>query len=195
MKPSRIQILSMSPVSFVVVVLRKKGLGLLDLLRVLKGRFKQELLSRKVRECRNRGGAVQKEWWSLGVGLVSSWRDIHNNIFELFWRTKASTQVEDGNFRLSTRSLEPQPCYYHPIRNKSPRSPNFKLYLWTLLPQNQEFEVFVAWPCSKHFSTPNSQCFSSFGLTVHGACLGQQKEPLDDIEMRSVCVCMRRHNL
>jgi len=61
MKPSRIQILSMSPVSF-VVVLRKKGLGLLDLLRVLKGRFKQELLSRKVRECRNRGGAVQKEW-------------------------------------------------------------------------------------------------------------------------------------
>ena len=72
----------------------------------------------------NKGGAIQKEWWSLGVGMVSSWRDIHNNIFELFWRTKSSTQVEDGNFRLSTRSLEPQPSYHHPIRNKSPRSPN-----------------------------------------------------------------------
>ena len=32
--------------------------------------------------------------------------------------------------------------------------------------------------------------FHSFGLTVPGACLGQQKEPLDDIEMRSVCVCV-----
>ena len=47
----------------------------------------------------------------------------------------------------------------------------------------------LTWPCS-HFSASQSQCFSSFGLTVPVASLGQQKEPLDDIEMRSVCVCV-----
>ena len=145
----------------------------------------------------NKGGAIQKEWWSLGVGMVSSWRDIHNNIFELFWRTKSSTQVEDGNFRLSTRSLEPQPSYLTTIQSEinHPGAPTSYVPMKTSPPKPRVWGFcswttsLLAWPCSR-FSAPKSQCFSSFGLTVHRACLGQQKEPLDDIEMRSVCVCV-----
>ena len=38
--------------------------------------------------------------------LVSTQRNMHNNVFEFFYRTGAPTQVEDGNFRLNTRFLE-----------------------------------------------------------------------------------------
>ena len=47
---------------------------------------------------------------ALGKGPGSSSRNINNNIFELFYTTKAPTQVEDGNFRLNTRFLEHRPA-------------------------------------------------------------------------------------
>ena len=38
--------------------------------------------------------------------LVPTQRNMHNNVFEFFYRTGAPTQVEDGNFRLNTRFPE-----------------------------------------------------------------------------------------
>ena len=37
---------------------------------------------------------------------VPTQRNMHNNVFEFFYRTGAPTQVEDGDFRLNTRFLE-----------------------------------------------------------------------------------------
>ena len=39
-------------------------------------------------------------------GPSSYSKNIHNNVFEFFYRTGAPTQVEDGNFRLNTRFLK-----------------------------------------------------------------------------------------
>ena len=38
--------------------------------------------------------------------LVPTQRNMHNNVFEFFYRTGAPTQVEDSNFTLNTRFLE-----------------------------------------------------------------------------------------
>ena len=38
--------------------------------------------------------------------LVPTQRNMHNSVFEFFYRTGAPTQVEDGNFRLNMRVLE-----------------------------------------------------------------------------------------
>ena len=38
--------------------------------------------------------------------LVPTQKNMHNNVFEFFYRTEAPTQVEDGNFRLNKRFLE-----------------------------------------------------------------------------------------
>ena len=55
---------------------------------------------------RNRRETI-KWWYSLETG---SWfllkNNMHNNVFEFFYRTGAPNQVEDGNFRLNTRFLE-----------------------------------------------------------------------------------------
>ena len=50
---------------------------------------------------------------NLRQGSGSSSREMHKNIFELFCRTKAPTQMEDGNFRLRTRFLEYALFPYH----------------------------------------------------------------------------------
>ena len=55
---------------------------------------------------------------ALGQGPGSSSRDTPNNVSELFCRTKAPTQVEDGNFRLSPRFLEPHPATSPPTNQK-----------------------------------------------------------------------------
>ena len=54
---------------------------------------------------------IQKQEKQSKVGtasrvLVPTQRNMHNNVFEFFYRTEAPTQVEDGNFRLNTRLLE-----------------------------------------------------------------------------------------
>ena len=43
--------------------------------------------------------------WNIHNNIGFSSRNIHSNIFEFFWRTKALTQVVDGNFQLSPRFL------------------------------------------------------------------------------------------
>ena len=46
---------------------------------------------------------------ALGLGPGSSSRNIHNNIFEVFCRTKAPTQVEDGDFWLERNPVTSLP--------------------------------------------------------------------------------------
>ena len=43
---------------------------------------------------------------------------MHNNLFEFFSRTGATTQVEDGNLRLSRRFLEHCPVASPPTNQK-----------------------------------------------------------------------------
>ena len=72
--------------------------------------------------------------------LSSSSRNIHNNIFKFFCRTKAFTQMLGGNFRLNTRFLQ-----HHPV---------------TLLPTNQKKvthpAAFTPDFCLKKFTSPNN---------------------------------------
>ena len=73
-----------------------------------KGRFKQ-LLIRKGSDYRNKGEVIAYPWHRTLVPLlyifaISS--KIYNNILSSSAVTKALTQVEDHNFRLSTRFLE-----------------------------------------------------------------------------------------
>ena len=54
--------------------------------------------------------------------LVPTQRNMHNNVFEFFYRIGAPTHVEDGNFRLNTRFLEhssvASPPTHQPIKKK-----------------------------------------------------------------------------
>ena len=56
-----------------------------------------------------------------GPGAYS--RNMHNRIFESFCRTGAPTQVEDGNYRLSTRFLERCSVASPPINQKKVTHP------------------------------------------------------------------------
>ena len=82
----------------------------------------------------------------MGQGLGSSSRNIHNNIFEPLCRTKAPTQVEDGNFRLSTRFLEHLPTTSPPTNQKKvthPAALTTNVAYKNLSPQtSREFGVF-----------------------------------------------------
>ena len=51
--------------------------------------------------------------------------NIHKSSFELFFRTKAPTQVKDGNFKLSTRFLEHYPVSSPPNLKKVTHSVAF----------------------------------------------------------------------
>ena len=66
-------------------------------------------LIREGRGCKNRGEAF-KWWYSLRAKSGSSSRKTHNKFFEFFYGTGIPTQVEDDNFRMSTRFLE-----HHPV--------------------------------------------------------------------------------
>ena len=76
-----------------------------------------------------------------------------------------STQVEDGNFRLSTRSLEHSPVTSPASSQKKkfphPKAPTpdfvYKNFFQkpTGVPEH-ESHFLLAWPCSKPFSAPNS---------------------------------------
>ena len=67
--------------------------------------------------------------------LVPTQRNMHNNVFEFFYRTGAPTQVEDGNFRPSPRSLEQHPVASPPTNHKklthlAALTPNFAFLFW-----------------------------------------------------------------
>jgi hypothetical protein len=67
------------------------------------------LLIREGRGYKNRGETI-KGWYSLRARSGSFSRKTHNNIFEFFYGIGIPTQVEDVNFRMSTRLLE-----HHPV--------------------------------------------------------------------------------
>ena len=55
--------------------------------------------------------------------LVPTQRNMHNNVFEFFYRTGALTQVEDGNFRLNTRFWEHSSVASPPTIQKKSHKP------------------------------------------------------------------------
>ena len=73
----------------------------------------------------------------MGRGPGSSSRNIHNNTFEFLCGTKAPTQVEDGNCRLSTRFLECHPVTSPPTNQKKVCT-QWKI-IKTLTPSANEF--------------------------------------------------------
>ena len=144
-------------------------------------------MQKQGRGCRNKGGhAETREEQSrnnsadLGQGLGSSSRNIHNNIsLNSSAGTKAPTQVEDGNFRLSTRVLEHHPVTSPPTNQKkfthpAALTPNFAYKNFS--PKTiREFGVFehkppvlLAWPCNKPFPVPNSET----SVYLASLCLG-----------------------
>ena len=62
------------------------------------------MLIREERGYKNRRKTI-KWWYSLETGSWFLQKNIHNNVFE-FYKTRATTQVKDGNLRLNTRFLE-----------------------------------------------------------------------------------------
>ena len=68
-----------------------------------------------------------------GPGSYS--KNMHNNIFEFFCRTGAPTQVEDGNFRLSTRFLDhcsvaSPPTNQNKVTHAAALTPNVAFCFW-----------------------------------------------------------------
>ena len=123
---------------------------------------------------------IQKLGWSnqetivqlWGKNLGSSLRDIHNSIFEFFYRIKAPTQVEDGNFRLSTRFLENHPVTLPPT-NQTFCNSHHKFAYKIFFPKTiQEFVIFEhESPVSLHspaiiLSLFQTQTFPCFGLML-----------------------------
>ena len=80
--------------------------------------------------------------------LVPTQRNIHNDVFE-FYRTGAPTQVEEGNFRMSTRFLE-RSYFASPPTNQSHKtcSPHPKCCL--LFPGTRDDHLVRSpvWPLS-----------------------------------------------
>ena len=97
--------------------------------------------------------------------------------------TKAPKQVEDGNFRLITRSLEHRPVTSPPTNQKKATqpaalTPSFASKNFSPKPI-REFGFFehdppilLAWPCNKPSSAPNVQvCLASLCLRHTNLCL------------------------
>ena len=74
---------------------------------------------------------------TLGQGPCSYSRNMHNNVFE-FCRTGGPTQVEDGNFRLSSKFLEHHPVASPPtnlkkVTHPAVLTPNVAFRFWGLV--------------------------------------------------------------
>ena len=125
---------------------------------------------------------------SIKRGPVSSLRDLHNNMsLSSSAGTRAPTQVEDGNFRLSTRFLGHCPVTSPPTKQKEVThlealTPNlaFKNCSPKTTWDYGGFEhapspILLAWPCNKPFSAPNfnvAVCLAS--LCVEHTNLGSK---------------------
>ena len=71
----------------------------------------------------------------MGQDPGSYSRNMHNNIFVFFYRTGAPTQVEDGNFRMSTRFLEHSsdaspPTNQKKVTQSAALTPNVAFLFW-----------------------------------------------------------------
>ena len=136
-----------------------------DLPWISKGRFKW-LLIREGKKYRHREDKSRNKSRALGQGPGSSLRNIYNNIFELFCRTKAPTQVGDGNFRLSTRFLEHHSATWPPNSHKKATHPSvltpsfaYKNIFPKTIREFGDFEhkpsILLAGPYNKLFFAPN----------------------------------------
>ena len=93
----------------------------------------------------------------------SSRRNIHNTILSSSTGTKVSTQVKNGNFRLSLRFLEHCPVT-SPLTNHknvihpAALTPNFAYKNFSLKTIGElgfferKSSLFLVWPCNKTFS-------------------------------------------
>ena len=91
-----------------------------------------------------------------------------NNIsLSSFAGTKAPTQVEDGNFMVSTRFLEHRPVTSPPSNQKKVTHPaalasdfayknNFLKTIGEFMFLEHELPILLAWPFNRPFSAPNS---------------------------------------
>ena len=152
---------------------KQASFSLLDISWVPKGRFEQVSV-REGGECRDREEKSRNNSAATGRDPGSSGSNIHNGTFELFCRTKAPSQVEDGNFRLSPRFLEHCPLItsnhqkevIHPTALTSHVAYKnfFRETTGGFGFLEHEPPILLAWPCNKHFSAPNSGFFVCLGF-------------------------------
>ena len=83
-------------------------------------------------------------------GPGSYTKNMHNNVFEFFYRTGAPTQMEDGKFRLNTRFLEHSSVASPPTNKKcyKPCSPHHKCCLLFLGTSDDDPIRSPVWPLS-----------------------------------------------
>ena len=139
----------------------------------------------QIQTCANQGReGKQKRWRSSQGKLVQTWGrvlappwGIYTISLSSSLGTKAYTQADDGNFRMSTRFLEHQHVTSLPINQKKVIHfvhPQFCLknlfqYLWGVQGFWAWAIVLLAWPCSKPCSAPNSDvlaCLTSLCLVT-----------------------------
>ena len=122
--------------------------------------------------------------------LVPTQRNMHNNVFEFFYRTGALTQVEDGNFRLNTRFWEHSSVASPPtIQKKShkPCSPHPKCCLLFLGTSDDHPVRSPVWPLSIS-SLRGANSFKLQCCYLQGWMLVSGKEYLDlDQVERDIC--------
>ena len=139
---------------------------------------------------------IQKQKKQSKVGTASRQgpgsysKNIHNNVFEFFYRTGAPIQVKDGNFRLNTRFLEHTALLPHhqPIKKgHKPCNPHRKCCL--LFPGTRDDHPVMSpvWP----LSISSLRGANSFKLTCcyyKGECWFQAEKYLDlDQVKRDFC--------
>ena len=87
---------------------------------------------------------------------VPTQRNMHNNVFEFYYKTGAPIQGEDGTFRLNTRFLEHSSVASSPTNQKKkkshkPCSPHPKCFLLFLGTSNDHPVRSPVWPLSISF--------------------------------------------
>ena len=103
-----------------------------------------------IQKQRKNNQMVVQSWDRL---LVPTQRNMHNNVFEFFYRAGRPTQVEDGNFRLNTRFLE-HSCFFTTTQSRyknlkkshKPCSPHPKCCLLFLGTSNDYPVRSPVWP-------------------------------------------------
>ena len=144
---------------------------------------------------RNRRETI-KWWYSLETG---SWfllkNNMHNNVFEFFYRTGAPNQVEDGNFRLNTRFLEHSSVASPPTnQSHTAWSPHPKCCLLFLGTSDDHPVRSPVCPLSIS-SLKGTNSFKLYCCYYKGECWFQEKKYLDlDHVERDFCSARQAYN-
>ena len=143
---------------------------------------------REGRGYRNRGETIK---WCTPLRRipVPTQINMHNNVYEFFYRSGAPTQVEDGNFRLNTRFLEHSSIASPPTNQKKkksdkPCSPHPKCCL-LFLGTSDDHPIRSVWPLSSS-SLRGANCFRLKCYYYKGECWFQSRPKiyldLDQVE-------------